>query len=185
VSGKIVLLNGASSSGKSTLARALRDALDEPFWHLSIDHFRDADILPMERLRRGDFAWPPLREPFFDGFHRAVAAFATAGNHLVVEHIVETPAWRDRLLVLLEGIDVFFVGVHCPLAELERRERARGDRRPGDALRDFASIHALVEYDVQVETLRTPAALAGEVLAAWRRRGRPSAFERMRAKHSA
>jgi chloramphenicol 3-O-phosphotransferase len=31
------------------------------------------------------------------------------------------------------ALDVFFVGVHCPLRELKRRERQRGDRRPGEA----------------------------------------------------
>jgi tRNA A37 threonylcarbamoyladenosine biosynthesis protein TsaE len=30
--GRIILLNGASSSGKSTLARGLQAALEEPFW---------------------------------------------------------------------------------------------------------------------------------------------------------
>jgi chloramphenicol 3-O phosphotransferase len=29
--GRIILLNGASSSGNSTIAKALRDALDEPW----------------------------------------------------------------------------------------------------------------------------------------------------------
>jgi len=33
--GRVILLNGASSSGKSTLAAALQDALDEPFLHVS------------------------------------------------------------------------------------------------------------------------------------------------------
>ncbi|MGA1600219.1 MAG: phosphotransferase-like protein [bacterium] len=36
--GNVILLNGASSSGKSTLAQDLQARLDEPFWHFSIDH---------------------------------------------------------------------------------------------------------------------------------------------------
>ena len=32
IDGKIILINGASSSGKSTLSRALQAKLDEPFW---------------------------------------------------------------------------------------------------------------------------------------------------------
>ena len=39
---------------------------------------------------------------FFDGFHRSVAAFADAGNNLILEHILDTPGWRGQLAVLLE-----------------------------------------------------------------------------------
>jgi chloramphenicol 3-O phosphotransferase len=55
MSGKIILLNGASSSGKSTLASALQNNLEEPFWHYSIDHLIAAKILPSARIKRGDF----------------------------------------------------------------------------------------------------------------------------------
>lgn len=89
MSGRIILVHGPSSSGKSTLCRALQDALDEPFWHYSIDHLRDGGVLPLARIQRGEFSWPDLREAFFEGFHRSVAAFAGAGNDLIVEHIVE------------------------------------------------------------------------------------------------
>ena len=37
--GMVILVNGASSAGKSTLCLALREALEMPFWHYSIDHY--------------------------------------------------------------------------------------------------------------------------------------------------
>ena len=92
--GKILLVHGASSAGKSTLCKALQDALPEPFWHYSIDHLRDSGVLPRERFRRGDFRWAEHRAAFFTGFHQSVVAFAEAGNNLVVEHIVETAAMK-------------------------------------------------------------------------------------------
>src|SRR5215211_6631588 len=48
-SGRIILLNGASSSGKSALAKALQEALDEPFLHVSSDQFVAAGMLPRRR----------------------------------------------------------------------------------------------------------------------------------------
>ncbi|PZS39442.1 MAG: hypothetical protein DLM62_08290, partial [Pseudonocardiales bacterium] len=54
------------------------------------------------------------------------------GNDLIVEHIIEFRAWREDLVRLLEGLDVFLVGVHCDLAETGCRERDRGDRRIGE-----------------------------------------------------
>lgn len=193
VPGKIILLNGASSAGKSTLARALQARLDEPFWHYSIDHLLAAQVLPQQRMDAGHFAWADMRPAFFEGFHRSLPALAIAGNNLVVEHIVETREWMDRLLSLLSPFDVFFVGVHCALPELERRESARGDRRIGEARADYLVTHGFGHYDFELSTSdgmdqdpTTSSAQAAEesadrLIAAWRHRIRPGAFERMLA----
>lgn len=178
--GKIILLNGASSSGKSTLASGLQAALPEAFWHYSIDHLRASRVLPWQRISSGEFDWKTLRPAFFEGFHRSVAAFAHGGNNMVVEHIVEEQAWMARMLALLASVDVYFVGVHCPLEELERRETARGDRRAGEARFDFETTHRFCKYDLEVDGTRATSEVVAEVVAAWRARSRPSAFERMR-----
>lgn len=177
--GKIILLNGASSAGKSTLAAALQAKLDEPFWHISIDHLIAAGVLPQERIDSGEFAWQHMREPFFDGFHRCIPALARAGNNLIVEDIVETGDWMHRLMNLLAGLDVFFVGIHCPLDELERRERARANRRIGEARADYENTHTFGTYDLEVDSTVPMKRNVDELLAAWRARARPSVFERM------
>ncbi len=177
--GEIIFLNGASSAGKSMLARGIQMRIEEPFWHVSMDHLRDAGVLPMARIRRGDFDWKALRPAFFDGIDRSYAAYAAAGNNLIVEHIVETPAWMARLVAILSPFDVFFVGVHCDLAELERREAARGDRPIGDARRDFQTVHAHARYDFEIDLTSPRGDEAERVIAAWRARTAPSAFQRM------
>ena len=181
LAGKIIVVNGASSAGKSTLCRALQASLDQPFWHFSIDHLRAAGILPAHRIDAGDFAWHDLRPAFFEGFHRCLPALALAGNNLLVEHIVETRAWMSRLLRLLEPFDVFFVGIHCPLDELERRERQRGDRRAGEARQDFGIVHTFGTYDAEVDATQPLAANVNAVQAAWRARTPPAAFATMLA----
>ena len=178
--GRIILLNGASSSGKSSLARALQARIDSPFWHISIDHLRDSGVLPTARIRSKEFDWHAMREPFFIGFERSLLAYAEAGNDLIVEHIMESEAWLLRLADTLAEQDVFFVGVHCDLAELERRELARGDRRLGDARRDHFRIHTYCLYDCEVDGVDGPAANADIVIAAWKDRVRPAAFDRLR-----
>jgi chloramphenicol 3-O phosphotransferase len=180
MAGKVILLNGASSSGKSTIAQALQGVLPEPFWHWSIDKIREAGVLPLARYRSGEFRWVADREAFFESFHRSLPAFAGAGANLIVEHIVETAAWHERLQALLTGVDVFLVGVHCPLAELERRERARGDRPASDAARDFATCHQGLAYDLEVDATLPPERNALTIAGAWQARTSPSAFARMR-----
>jgi chloramphenicol 3-O phosphotransferase len=176
--GKIIFLHGASSSGKSTLARQLQAQIEEPFWHISIDHLRDAGVLPMERFRSGEFHWKAARAPFFDGFHRSLAAYAAAGNNLVIEHILDTAGWFDELAQLLAPFDVFFVGVHCPLPLLIEREQARGDRPHGSAEQDFHNIHRGMEYDMEVAGDRDASENVDAILAAWRVRQNMSVFRR-------
>ena len=177
--GKIILIHGASSAGKSTLSRALQQELPEPFWHWSFDHLRDSDALPMTRIRTGDLDWAMMRTAVFDGFHQSLPAFASAGNNLIVDHIIENERWLADLVRLLAPFDVFFVGVHCPLPELERRERQRGDRRPGEAQTDFHSVHRFTEYDLELDTTRPNEVNVAALINAWRSRRRPTAFERM------
>jgi chloramphenicol 3-O phosphotransferase len=164
--GRIILLNGASSSGKSSIARELQRQLPTPFLHLSIDHLRDSGVLPLERFRSKEFAWADARENFFIGFERAVAAFAGAGNDVIVDHVIETREWRERFDAVLSGCDVFLVGVHCPLEELERREAARGDRPLGDARRDFFMVHEHCAYDFEVDARVSPEVNASRIIAA-------------------
>jgi len=179
MSGKILLLNGASSSGKTTLARALQAILPLPFWHYSIDHLLAANVLPRTRIESNEFPWSGLRQSFFEGFHRSVLSLADAGNNLIIEHIVESRECMNRLLLLLEGRDVFIVGLHCPAEELERREVARGDRRTGEALADLRTVHTFGVYDFEVVSTAAPEANARLVASAWSSRGVPSAFTSM------
>jgi chloramphenicol 3-O phosphotransferase len=172
--GRIIFLNGASSSGKSTLAKALQGALDEPFLHVSSDHLVDGGILPQRREHGGPFDWwHQMRPRFFAGFHRCLPAFAAAGNDLIVEHIIEFASWRRELATLLASLDVYLVGVHCDLAELDRRERDRGDRRRGEGRThvEIDGIHTFGRYDLDIDTTAgVNADLVQSVLTAWRQR---------------
>ena len=178
--GRIVLLNGASSSGKTTLAKALQDRLDTPFLHVSSDQL--VAMIPAHREPSGPFAWwTDMRPKFFAGFHRCVPALASAGNDLIVDHTIEFPAWRDELASLLHGFDVFLVGVHCDLDEIDRRERRRGDRTPGEGRThvEHDGIHTFGPYDLEIDTTTTePSSLATTVLDAWNRRPTSSALTR-------
>ena len=69
--------------------------------------------------------------------------------------------------------------MHCDLAEIDRRERDRGDRRIGEGRSHVETdlIHTFGPYDFEVDTTNTvPRAVAASVLAAWQARTRRRAL---------
>lgn len=162
--GRIILLNGTSSAGKTTLAKELRIQLEPQFHYYSSDQLADAGFRPLDKDVRFEY-----RESFFEGFHRSIPAHAEAGLDLLVEHIVECQKWADDLKTLLSPFDVFWVGVHAPVAEIERRERLRGNRQLGEGVYHLKT-HTFCQYDVEVDAVRPLEQNAETILRAWRSR---------------
>jgi len=160
--GKIVILNGASSAGKTTLARALQANLGEPFCFYASDQLADSGF----RSRSPAQHPPTERDRFFNGFHRSIAAFASAGNNLIVEHIVEEQQWAEDLRTLLTPFHVLWVGVHAPPEELSRRERERSDRASGEALFHLKT-HGYCRYHVEVDSTLSLPDQVQQVQTAW------------------
>ncbi|MGA4968003.1 chloramphenicol phosphotransferase CPT family protein [Streptomyces pseudogriseolus] len=177
--GRIIFLNGTSSSGKSSIARELLHVLEEPYFHMPVDAFhrmRTSREIDAERL-------PEVLHRTWRGYHRAVAGMAAAGNNVVVDHVLSED-WRlADCLGLFDPREVVLVGVRCSLEETERRERERGDRPAGlAAARQHARVHAHGVYDVECDTTATSAADCARAIAAFLpRRPSPTAFERLRA----
>lgn len=173
---QIIFLHGPSSSGKSTIAQALQARIEKPFWHISIDHLRDSGVLPSARFRSGDFVWKDARQAFFNGFHASLAAYADAGNNLILEHILDNDQWLADLRHLLSGHDVYFVGVHCALPVLMEREAIRANRPIGSAEADFRTIHAGKVYDLEVQSEDGVDHNVDRILTGWRTGARMSSF---------
>jgi chloramphenicol 3-O phosphotransferase len=163
--GRVIVLNGTSSAGKTTLAKALREALPEPFCYYASDQLADGGFRAISG-KVPDAATHDERSRFFDGFHRSIAAFAEAGNDMIVEHIVEEQSWARQLDQLLAPFDTFWIGVHAPVAELERRENARGDRSPGEA-RYHLRTHGYCRYDLEVDSCEPRETVVAAIVAAW------------------
>lgn len=151
--GRIIFLNGTSSSGKSAIAAELLDLMDRPWFHLAVDLFGAMRSVSRTAALDSDAVTEVLRRTRA-GFHRAVAGMAAAGNDVVMDHVLSEP-WRlADCLQLFAPYDVIFVGVHCDADELTRREQARGDRVPGQAVAQLDLVHVHGRYDLEVDTTR-------------------------------
>jgi chloramphenicol 3-O phosphotransferase len=177
--GKIIIINGPSSSGKTTLALALQKQLDLPFIRFSFDLFLDHQAFPSEQIKSGKFSWDLMRPSVFRGIQQCLPALATAGNNILFDHIIETQAWLYDLISLISGLDVFFVGLHCSLPELERREIERGNRRNGEARQDFQTVHGITSYDLELNSEHPLDKNVALLVQAWKTRRCPSALDKM------
>jgi len=160
--GRIILLNGTSSAGKSTLAKALRPSLEPQFHFYASDQLADEGFRPLDK--QVNYQW---RQAFFDGFHRSIPAFASVGIDLLVEHIVEERSWADDLSTLLAPFDVFWVGVHAPIEEIRRREHQRGNRQIGEGLFHLKT-HSFCRYDIDIDTMQPLDQNVAKIVAAWK-----------------
>ena len=146
---QLIILNGASSSGKTTLCKQLQAALDEPYIHLEEDCFVFNTY--HERFLNSDLA-PDIFNKTMLGYYRSLKAFLSAGHNVLADTGFYTPELFAQCARELAGERVWMVGVHCSLAELERREGVRGDRQVGIAREQHDSIHRGVVYDIEVDT---------------------------------
>jgi chloramphenicol 3-O phosphotransferase len=197
--GEVILLNGTSCAGKTSLVRELQAASAKPYLAVA-----SADFIPMlagkftgvdaqvlkglfagkenvdEAVHKATSSWgnPDAELPksgfqitvrqedgenrfhascgpagwnLIAGMHRAVAALAHAGNHVVMQDVVSEILMRDYC-VALRGLKVYLIGLYCPLDELRRRERERSNRAVGAVDMQFRKVHVPGEYDLSVDT---------------------------------
>ena len=199
MAGSIILLNGCSSAGKTTLAQAIQEASPQPVQCFALDHFRDGmpgkyrgmnsvpgepgarglNVIPRDgrtELRFGDVGIAVLR-----GMRRAIAAFAGAGIDVVVDDLLLEPDFLLDYLEAFAGLNVVFVGVRCDLATVNLREGSRPGRFPGTAAAHYLRVHEGCEYDVEVDTTAcSPREGARQVIAVRQALPRPNAFDRLR-----
>lgn len=156
--GTIIVLNGTSSSGKSSIVEALQNDLEEPYLDAGLDRF--LWMLPDRYLERP--LWDEVLglavmagaagNQLVRGMHRAIAALSIAGCSIVADHVLVEPAWRLDLLDQLAALQAYLVGVQCPLEILEARERTRKNRTLGQAKAQFPIVHLGMIYDLEVNT---------------------------------
>lgn len=178
----VVVLNGASSSGKTTLARAMQVEFGQPVMHLEEDRFVLGTYL--EDYVTGEDAERIFRMTMH-GFYKCIAALAAVGHDLIVDTGFYSRDLVNLFVTEVAGLDLWMVGVHADPAVLSLRERARQDREPGLAELQALYIHDHAVYDLEVDTSRSrPSESARGVVEYLRRALAPTAAEILRTGRS-
>ncbi len=149
--GGVIVLNGPSSAGKTTLADAVREGAPATTAVVSIDQLF-ASFAP-SRARD----WP-LFAALTDATFAAAASLARAGFDVVVDTVFERAECVELARSRLGGLRFSFVAVRCALDVLEAREAARANRPAGQARGQHERVLHNVRYDLVVDTGVTPVA---------------------------
>ena len=155
-----ILLNGPSSAGKSSVAKALRQKLQE------CGH--DAVIISLD-----DYLQMSVKEPIWEDDVFAVmprmcwdiSAALQAGKTPIVDHVITSPRIYRTLLDAITGFQMKTVLVSCDIETLRRREVERGDRCVGSAEASLQYLYPQSGYDLCLDSGETgPEALAERIL---------------------
>ncbi|HVT42425.1 MAG TPA: AAA family ATPase [Acidimicrobiales bacterium] len=172
MSGRVIVLNGASSSGKTTLGRSLQAVLPDPWLLLGIDDLIRA--MPDEGLEDGTLlgidgtgqvhlgpGWQQLETSWY----RGIAAMVATGANVIVDDVFLGGGESQRRLRAAFGdLEVLWVGVTCDLDVARAREAARPDRVSGMSAAQAARVHEGVAYDLTIDTSdATPASCAASI----------------------
>ncbi|MFL6246781.1 MAG: chloramphenicol phosphotransferase CPT family protein [Thermoanaerobaculia bacterium] len=154
----VVVLNGTSSSGKTTIARAFQELAPRVFLNFSIDSI--LSTLPQSAITRiaqgadiSDLQYPQLVRAYY----ACVRQLLDLGRDLIIDNAITARASAEHLLAAVAGHQVLMVGLHCPAEVLTERERMRGDRCIGMAVAQQERIHSLLSYDLEIDTSRISA----------------------------
>jgi len=179
----ILLLVGTSSVGKSALAKRLQDELPDHYLLIGLD-----DVFRMVSKRWGGGLGGPLSAQGFrydreaapeaitirygpvgrrvlDGMQRAVAAFAQAGNNLIVDEMLldeqVLAGWAKRL----NRFRTYLIKVTATLDVLEQREPQR--RNPRGLARGHLQANDIRYVDFLIDTTEKSPDICAEEIIRW------------------
>jgi chloramphenicol 3-O phosphotransferase len=137
---RVLVLNGAPCSGKSTLARALQEELDDPWLYIDLDTF-PARLPP---FRSGRPTGDVIRR-MFTGHNAAVVAIVEAGNDIVLELVARTNNPGASLVLSdlfdrLIGHEILVTCLRCTEETAIQRELSRAPNMQGLVQRDYGNV---------------------------------------------
>jgi len=162
--GRIIFLNGVTSSGKTSIVEALQDREDCYFYVVANDLFEQ---MIGERFLREDY-WQHLSRVILLMYHTA-KLFSDMGHDVLIDGIlVEQPELAphyQQMLDILGENPLSIVEVACPLDVCRERNIARGDRRAEQSHEQAAIMAKDIQYAMTVHTdQNTPEECAQAIL---------------------
>ena len=162
--GRIIFLNGVTSSGKTSIVEAIQERDDVFFYVVANDLFQE---MVGEKYLRENY-WKYLSEVILMMYHTA-KLYSDMGKNVLIDGILverdEIAPHYQRLKDILKNHPLDVVEVYCPLDICRKRNIARGDRYEGQSEEQHALMAKDIAYCLKVDTsLLSPAECAEKII---------------------
>lgn len=162
--GRIVFLNGVTSSGKTSIVDALQQR-DEPFFYVVANDLFEQMV--GDRFLREDY-WKYLSEVIILMYHTA-KLYSDMGKHVLIDGILvereQLKPHYGQLVSILKDNPLDIVEVYCPLETCRLRNIARGDRWEQQSAEQAALMAQNISYSMRVDTQRySPEECAAQIV---------------------
>ena len=145
---QIILLNGSSSSGKSTLAKSLQALIEEKrnekYEIVSIDDFL--------KMTTEDVIYEDDVFEISGNLCEKVLQFLKVNQGVIIDHVITSERIFNQMNEMLYPNNLRLIHVTCPLEVLRKRERERKNRCLGSAESSYTYLFPREGYDLTVDT---------------------------------
>ena len=145
---QIILLNGPSSSGKSTLAKILKELIEEKrnekYEIISIDDFL--------KMTTEDVIYEDDVFEISCALCEKVLEDLKMNHGAIIDHVITSERIFNQLKDRLSLYHLHLIHVTCPLEILRKREEARKNRCLGSAESSYEYLFPKDGYDLTVDT---------------------------------
>jgi len=154
--GKIIYLNGVTSTGKTTLSKSIQQIANVNFYHMSFDMFQQ--MISMKFLQ--DNYWKYLSESIIIAYYTAKTMSDMNINVIIDGMLLEMPEFQlnyqkshyEIFKDIFTDSSLLLVQVSCPLEECRKRNIERGDRGVDQSDWQNDKMAKNIEYDFVVNT---------------------------------
>ena len=155
----VILLNGPSSAGKSTLSKELQKRLREKNKEsviISIDDYMITD--PKETIYEDDVF------EIMPAMCRDLKEAVRAGKIVIMDHAITSERIFEAFLDAAKDANALTVKVVCDIDVLRQREKERGDRCPGSAEASLKYLWPKEGYDLCIDNGKVSAVENAEII---------------------
>lgn len=162
--GRIIFLNGVTSSGKTSIVEALQERDDIFFYVVANDLFQE---MVGEKYLRENY-WKYLSKVIIMMYHTA-KLYSDMGKNVLIDGILverdEISPHYLRLMEILKNNPLDLVEVYCPLEICRKRNIIRGDRYESQSDEQYELMSKNIKYSLNVDTsLYSPAECADMII---------------------
>ena len=149
--GRIIFLNGVTSSGKTSIVEALQERDDVFFYVVANDLFQE---MVGDKFLREDY-WKYLSEVIIMMYHTA-KLYSDMGKNVLIDGILverdEIKPHYQQLMEILKENPLDIVEVYCPLDICRERNIARGDRYEAQSEEQYTLMAENIQYSLSIDT---------------------------------